>query len=144
MSNLRHIDKPSTNFMGMDNSTTDAANIVKRYLGAMENRDLALAGSFLTTDFTMTFPGGVVFSSLQQLVDWSKTRYQSVGKTYEQFDLSQSDDKTIVYCYGTLNGAWLDGSRFSGIRFIDRFVVVGGLLQSQLVWNDLAETTNNP
>jgi len=140
---LRHIDKLPSNFTGADNSVTDASHLVKRYLTAMEKRDLESAGLFLADDFTMTFPGGVEFSSLQQLVDWSKTRYQSITKSFEQFDQCRSDDKTIVYCYGTLNGIWLDGSRFSGIRFVDRFVVVNGLLQSQLVWNDFGLTTAN-
>ena len=45
----------------------------------------------------------------------------------------------MVYCHGTLQGRWLDGSAFSGIRFIDRFLVQGGLLARQDVWNDLAE-----
>jgi hypothetical protein len=34
---------------------------------------------------------------------------------------------------------WLDGTAFSGIRFIDRFEVAGGLIRRQDVWNDLAE-----
>jgi hypothetical protein len=45
----------------------------------------------------------------------------------------------VVYCHGTLEGCWLDGTAFSGVRFIDRFLVQGGLLVSQDVWNDLAE-----
>jgi len=149
VSMLRHIDKMPTKFSAVnlgasdcaDNSVSDinagAEQLVKRYLTAMENRDLESAGRLLTSDFTMTFPGGVEFSSLQQLVSWSKTRYQSIGKTYDQFDQCQTDGKTIVYCYGTLHGTWLDGSDFSGIRFVDRFVVVDGLVESQLVWNDL-------
>jgi hypothetical protein len=46
---------------------------------------------------------------------------------------------TIVYCWGTLSGEWLDGAPFSDIRFIDRFVVRNGRLENQKVWNDLAE-----
>jgi len=141
VSMLRQINKLPSNFISENTGSTDAAQIVKRYLAAMENRDLESAKGFLTNDFTMTFPGGVEFNTLSQLVDWSKTRYQSIAKTYDQFDQSQSDNKTIVYCYGTLNGTWLDGTRFSGIRFIDRFVVIDGLLQSQLVWNDMGELT---
>jgi len=143
VSMLRHIEKLPSNSVSTSDSATDAADIVKRYLTTMENRDLESAKGFLTKDFTMTFPGGVEFTSLGQLVDWSKTRYQCIAKTYDQFDQSQLDNKTIVYCYGTLNGTWLDGTQFSGIRFIDRFVVVDGLLQSQLVWNDLGELAGN-
>ena len=45
----------------------------------------------------------------------------------------------MVYARGTLNGAWLDGSPFNGIRFIDRFEVRAGKITRQEVWNDLAE-----
>jgi hypothetical protein len=47
-----------------------------------------------------------------------------------------------VYCHGTLQGQWPDGSAFEGIRFIDRFLVQAGRLVRQDVWNDLAEHQN--
>lgn len=117
-----------------------AGELVKSYLEAMEKRDLGAATAYLSTDFTMTFPGGISFNRLQQLVDWSKTRYRSIAKTYENFDESYSVNGTIVYCFGTLHGEWLDGSAFSSIRFIDRFDITDGQIQSQQVWNDLAES----
>ena len=47
---------------------------------------------------------------------------------------------TTVYVYGTLEGVWLDGSPFAGIRFVDRFEIdEAGLIVDQKVWNDLAE-----
>jgi len=116
-----------------------AADIVKAFLSAMEQRDLNAASSYLGETFSMTFPGNVSFTTLQQLVDWAKTRYQSISKSYEKFDECYSEHGTIVYCYGTLQGQWLDGSAFEGIRFIDRFDVSDGLIQTQLVWNDLSE-----
>jgi phenylpyruvate tautomerase PptA (4-oxalocrotonate tautomerase family) len=111
--------------------------IVKAYLAAMEARDLAGAGRHLAPGFTMTFPGGAVFEKPEQLVDWAKSRYRSVGKTYERFDFCAEDQ--VVYCFGTLQGEWPDGRAFSGIRFIDRFTLADNLITSQLVWNDLAE-----
>jgi len=117
-----------------------AADIVTSFLNAMEQRDLNAASEFLSEEFSMTFPGGVSFTTLQQLVEWSKTRYSSIAKKYDQFDESYTVDGTVVYCHGTLHGEWLDGSTFDGIRFIDRFVMSNGLIQSQQVWNDLAET----
>jgi len=116
------------------------AEIVQAYLKAMELRDLNAASRYLGEKFVMTFPGAVTFSTLQQLVDWSRSRYRSIAKSYEQFDESYSASGTVVYCYGTLHGEWLDGSAFEGIRFIDRFEIIDGLIQSQQVWNDLAET----
>jgi hypothetical protein len=44
-----------------------------------------------------------------------------------------------MYCYGTLYGELLDGTPYSGIRFIDRFTVKDGKLVDQMVWNDMAE-----
>ena len=44
-----------------------------------------------------------------------------------------------VYCFGTLQGERLDGTPYSGIRFIDRFTVREGRLVDQQVWNDMGE-----
>jgi hypothetical protein len=44
-----------------------------------------------------------------------------------------------VYCFGTLYGELLDGTPYSGIRFIDRFTVKDGKLVDQNVWNDMGE-----
>jgi non-ribosomal peptide synthetase component F len=98
-----------------------------------------LAAGFLAHGFTMCFPGGARFSALSELVAWGRTRYQQVAKRFERFDECWTPDGTVVYCHGTLEGLWLDGRAFEGIRFIDRFVVRDGLLQQQDVWNDLAE-----
>jgi len=117
-----------------------ASDVVLSYLKVMEQRDLSAASAYLGKEFNMTFPGGVSFTTLQQLVQWSKTRYTSIAKTYDQLDESYSASGTIVYCYGTLHGEWLDGTKFSEIRFIDRFELCDGLIQSQQVWNDLSET----
>jgi phenylpyruvate tautomerase PptA (4-oxalocrotonate tautomerase family) len=117
----------------------DASALVREFLGLMQARDLAGAERFLAPGFSMTFPGGVVMQQLTQLVGWAAGRYQSVAKTYAQFDECWTPGGATVYCAGTLSGVWLDGTAFSGIRFIDRFEVAGGLLVRQDVWNDLAE-----
>jgi phenylpyruvate tautomerase PptA (4-oxalocrotonate tautomerase family) len=111
--------------------------IVRDFLGAMERRDLTDAEAMLAPDFAMTFPGGASFTTLEELIDWARPRYQRIGKIYERFDTVPGMDNAVVYCFGTLEGVWPDGSAFSGIRFIDRFTVRGGLLVDQKVWNDL-------
>lgn len=121
-----------------------ASAIVKAFLSAMENRDVGTAEAFLSDEFHMIFPGGERFRRLQELFEWAKMRYQLVGKSYEKFDECYAEGESIVYCYGTLQGIWLDGTEFSGIRFVDRFAVVDGLIVSQQVWNDLAEASNLP
>ena len=118
-----------------------ASDCVRSYLSAMEARDLDTARSFLDDEFTMIFPGNCAFRSLEDLVKWAASRYLSIGKTYERFDEVPDSDGNIVYCMGTLHGKWLDGTPFSDIRFIDRFVVVQDKLTHQQVWNDLAENS---
>jgi hypothetical protein len=87
----------------------------------------------------MQFPGSPTMTELEELLAWSRDRYQGVSKTYERFDESWGDGYTTVYCFGTLQGQWPDGSAFAGVRFIDRFEIEAGLIRRQNVWNDLAE-----
>lgn len=123
----------------------DPTDVVRRYLAAMEKRDLPTARQFLADDFTMTFPGTAPMTTLDALTDWAAPRYRFVTKTYEGFDALQSPEAAaIVYCRGTLSGEWPEGTAFSGIRFIDRFEVIGDRLIRQDVWNDIAETRKAP
>jgi len=117
----------------------EAAQLVRDFLTAMQERDLPRAEGFLAEDFVMEFPGAVRMRKLAELIEWAKPRYKAVAKTYERFDESFGDDATVVYCYGKLSGEGLDGKAFSNIRFIDRFTVRNGKLADQTVWNDLAE-----
>jgi hypothetical protein len=112
---------------------------VRLFLEAMQQRDLASARQFLAPEFEMVFPGNVRLRSLEDLVAWGGTRYQKIGKTYERFDEVQLGELSIVYCFGSLSGVWLNGGPFEGIRFIDRFEIRSGLFTRQDVWNDLAE-----
>jgi ketosteroid isomerase-like protein len=112
-----------------------AEQVVREYLAAMERRDLATARGLLAPGFTMMFPGGKRFDSLEQLVESARKRYRSARKTYEGYETAGD----AVYCYGTLHGELLDGAPYSGIRFIDRFTVRDGKLVDQNVWNDMAE-----
>jgi len=112
-----------------------AETLVRRYLEAMERRDLAAAKALLAPGFHMVFPGGRRFDSLEQLVEFARTRYRSARKRYDRFDAAGE----VVYCFGTLHGERLDGSTYEGVRFIDRFTVQGGKLVDQQVWNDMGE-----
>ncbi len=117
----------------------DAVQMVRDFLGAMEARDLAQAETFLGVGFTMQFPGTAPMTTLPQLVEWAKPRYRFVKKTYERFDEAMCEEGPVVYCSGTLQGEWPDGTAFDGIRFIDRFQFSEGLIVRQDVWNDIAE-----
>lgn len=117
----------------------DPRQIVLDYLAAMEARDLEQAQTMLGEGFQMVFPGTQPMTALSELIDWSKDRYRFVRKTYDAVEAFQTRGTAVVYARGTLAGAWLDGTAFDGIRFIDRFEVVGGMIVRQDVWNDLAE-----
>jgi hypothetical protein len=118
-----------------DAALPTAAETVRAFLAAMEERDLPAAKGFLGDGFVMTFPGGVVMHTLPDLIDWARPRYRFVRKAYDGFD----DAGEVVYCFGTLSGEWPDGTAFSGIRFIDRFELSGCKITRQDVWNDVAE-----
>lgn len=120
--------------------TASAAALVREFLTTMEARDLARAESFLAPGFAMTFPGGGRFTSLREVVAWARPRYRWCKKRYDRFDAAPlSGGAVAVYCFGTLYGEWPDGRAFEGIRFIDRFTVVGGKFTEQMVWNDMGE-----
>jgi len=116
----------------------DPTSLVHDYLMAMEQRDLEKARKFLDENFVMTFPGSGELTSLNQVVEWSKGRYQFVKKTLESTNVAYEMDKIVVFVNGTLYGEWPDGTPFEGIRFIDRFEIFNDRLVRQDVWNDLA------
>ena len=116
-----------------------ASEVVRSFLQATQERDLQKAQSFLHADFGMCFPGGVKMRTLPEMIGWAQQRYSAIQKNYEQFEESWHGDATVVFCHGTLQGTWLEGEPFEGIRFIDRIEVRDGLITRQDVWNDLAE-----
>lgn len=112
-----------------------------RYLAAMERRDLDAARSLVSADAEFIFPGGARRSDLAAIVAGSSGRYRSIAKHIERCDLCEAADGTaVIYVLGTLYGQWPDGTAFSGIRFVDRFEIAGGLIRRQEVWNDSGET----
>jgi len=119
----------------MENGT----DIVRRFLQAVENRQIEKASAMLAPDVRMVFPGGAVFSRLDELVEWARSRYRFVHKTIERVDEADADDGTAVFVQGTLHGEWLDGRPFEDIRFADWFLTRNGTIVRQHVWNDISE-----
>ena len=112
-----------------------------RYLAAMERRALDTALGLVSKDAEFIFPGGARRSDLAAIVTGSSGRYRAIAKHIERCDLCECSDGTaIVYVLGSLYGQWPDGTAFSGIRFVDRFEIAGGLIRRQEVWNDSGET----
>ncbi|MEM8630338.1 MAG: nuclear transport factor 2 family protein [Pseudomonadota bacterium] len=127
---------PST---GSSEHPGGSVHVVRRFLVALEARDLPTASTLLAAGAEMTFPGGACFHRLHDLITWAAPRYRRVAKSFDGFDLVPGAGEEVVYSRGTLSGAWPDGTPFDGIRFIDRFVVRDGQIHRQDVWNDLAE-----
>lgn len=110
-------------------------------LATLEHRDLAAAGELLAPGIAMTFPGPARFTDLQSMVAGAAGRYQRIGKVIESVEgFVAGEGREVVYVRGTLHGVNLHGVGFEGVRFIDRFEVVDGLIERQDVWNDLAES----
>ncbi len=117
-----------------------AEKLVIRFLRAMETRDLDAAQAMMASGARIVFPGGRVFSSQAEMVAAAQGRYRWVRKTFDHLESFVSGDQTIVFVTGSLYGVNNHGVEFSGVRYIDRFALEGGLIVSQEVWNDLAET----
>lgn len=111
---------------------------VRAFLSAMEARDLAGAEHYLAANVVMQFPGAAPMQRLSEVVEWAQTRYRRVSKTFHAVDLCTHPCLYVVVCHGELTVQWLDGSTSSGVRFIDRFELIDGLIIRQDVWNDLA------
>jgi ketosteroid isomerase-like protein len=116
----------------------EAEATVHAFLAAMASRDLVTARGMLAPGFEMRFPGTGPMTELGDLLAWAKDRYRSVGKTVEAVEVTNGDPE-VIWMRGTLHGVWPDGSKFEGIRFVDRFELRDGLIARQDVWNDLAE-----
>lgn len=123
----------------MFDSDDAALNHVRTYLAAMGRRDIPAAQACLAPAAVLTFPGGVRREGVAAIASGSATRYRSIDKAVDAWEVSRQQDAWVVYCRGTLFGEWPDGTAFSGIRFIDRFEVDDRGIRRQDVWNDAGE-----
>jgi ketosteroid isomerase-like protein len=131
-------DQPIVHGMTRE-SLGEGGRLVWDFLTLFAERRYAEANAFLAPGCEMLFPGRMVFTDCTELPRRASTIYQWVKKVFERVDEFQSVDGIVVYNYGTLRGQWLDGEPFEGIRYIDRFLLRGGRIVDQKVWNDLAE-----
>ncbi len=114
--------------------------IVARYLDLSSRRRLAEAQNLLSDEAKLVFPNGT-FHRVADMVDATVSRYRSIGKVLESWDVARGGDgSVVVVSTGTLHGINSHGVPFSGIRYIDRFVLRDGKIILQQVWNDLAES----
>ena len=119
---------------------TPAESVALGLLEALERRALDEAQRLLAPGFALVFPGPARFRSLEEMVAGAAGRYRRIAKLVEDIESFEADGKAVVYVRGTLYGVNTHGVEFSGVRFIDRFLIANGLIEQQDVWNDLAES----
>jgi hypothetical protein len=123
--------------VAVDESRTIKA--VAQFLNLCERRQLAEATQYLAPGAVMVFPGNTVYRRLEDMAAASALRYKTILKPDKTFDFFARPDGTMgVICTGTLAGINLHGVEFSGVRFIDRFLIRDGKIVEQQVWNDVA------
>ncbi len=120
-------------------SDEQARQIVRRFLDASMVPDPETAMTFMSPGVSITFTGGRRCKHPREIAEVNGRRYKKVKKQIDNFDVVRGADETIVYCVGTLYGEWPDGQPFKDNRYIDRFVIRGGLIVQMDVWNDSAE-----
>ena len=117
-----------------------ASEKVLRFLDLMAARQLDAAEALMAPDAMIIFPGGKRYGSQREMVAAAQGRYRWVKKQFDRVDAFGTAAGEVVYVLGTLYGVNRHGVPFTDIRYVDRFVVCDGLITSQEVWNDLAES----
>lgn len=134
-------DAPPTNSKTNSSQITDPAAVVDEYLRLLMIPDPESARQFAAPDLQIRFTGGRAMQEPAECARFNATRYAWVKKRIDSTEVvaGGSPERTIVYSNGTLYGAWPDGTEFEGNRYVDRYVVSGGLIKQMDVWNDSAE-----
>ncbi|SOE52433.1 nuclear transport factor 2-like protein [Orrella dioscoreae] len=118
-----------------------ARKIVDTYLTVLMKPDPEGARRYVAADLRIRFTGGRAMDDPAQCTAFNASRYRWVKKRFESTDVvvGATPQSAVVYNRGTLYGEWLDGTPFEGNRYVDRYVLRGGLIVEMDVWNDSAE-----
>lgn len=121
-----------------------AADIVNEFLRLIMLPDPLAASRFTSPDMRIVFTGGRNMKEPADCTKFNASRYKWVKKRIARTETVMADSgaslgETVVYSLGTLYGEWPDGTPFEGNRYVDRYVVTGGLITQMDVWNDSAE-----
>ena len=118
-----------------------ARAVVDNFLRLVMIPDPIAARAYTAAEMRIRFTGGREMREPADTTAFNAGRYAWVKKRIERTDVvaGASDDEAVVYSVGTLHGAWPDGTSFEGNRYVDRYVVRGGLITDMDVWNDSAE-----
>jgi hypothetical protein len=125
--------------------TASAADVVNEFLRLIMLPDPVAASRFTAPGMKILFTGGRPMGAPADCTKFNASRYKWVKKRIERTETviagsnSGAADEHVVYSLGTLYGEWPDGTPFEGNRYVDRYVVKGGLITDMDVWNDSAE-----
>ena len=121
------------------------AEIVNEFLRLIMLPDPVAASRYTAPGMKILFTGGRPMSQPADCTKFNASRYKWVKKRIERTETviassnGAAPDEAVVYSLGTLYGEWPDGTPFEGNRYVDRYVVKGGLITHMDVWNDSAE-----
>jgi hypothetical protein len=126
-----------------------AAQVVDEFLRLIMIPDPVAASHYTAPGMRIRFTGGRVMQQPADCTAFNRSRYkwvkkriertETVGQVHQAGAPVASGGDTVVYSLGTLYGEWPDGTPFEGNRYVDRYVVRGGLITEMDVWNDSAE-----
>ena len=124
---------------------TTPAEIIGEFLRLVMIPDPAAARHYTAPGIRIRFTGGRRMTDPTDTTAFNASRYKWVKKRIERTETvavsagEPAVDGVVVYSLGTLVGEWPDGTPFEGNRYVDRYVVRGGLITEMDVWNDSAE-----
>jgi len=122
-----------------------AAEVVDEFLRLIMIPDPESARRYTAPGMRIRFTGGRAMRDPAECTAFNKARYKWVKKRIERTETvahgphEGAEADTVVYSLGRLHGEWPDGTPFEGNRYVDRYVVRGGLIVEMDVWNDSAE-----
>ena len=126
------------------------AQVVDEFLRLIMIPDPVAARRFTAPGMRIRFTGNRAMNDPTECTAFNAARYKWVKKRIERTETvsevvlhapgaSADPEAVVVYSIGTLYGEWPDGTPFEGNRYVDRYVVKGGLITEMGVWNDSAE-----
>jgi hypothetical protein len=125
--------------------------IVDEFLRLVMIPDPDAARRYTAPGLRIRFTGNRPMNDPADTTAFNKARYRWVKKRIERTETVASStlatgvagamgqEGDVVYSLGTLYGEWPDGTPFEGNRYVDRYVVLDGLIVQMDVWNDSAE-----
>ncbi|MES2716159.1 MAG: nuclear transport factor 2 family protein [Pseudomonadota bacterium] len=128
-----------------------AAAVVDEFLRLIMLPDPVAARRYTAPGLAIRFTGGRAMADPTECTAFNQGRYKWVKKRIERTETvgaiavhgpqagAPDAEESVVYSTGTLYGEWPDGTPFEGNRYVDRYVVRGGLITHMDVWNDSAE-----